>query len=234
MTVYSSLAAATLVAACLDLPAGAHDGHKGAASKPAPAQSGPASAYAFALPEPGSYRLPVIRTAAGGQVLTEDGAKADLAVLLNGRITVFSFIYTRCADICPLATAQLAQLRELARQYPGLGDRLRIVSISFDPDNDAPSVMAEYGELWRDAGDGGLEWLFLTAPDKAALRPILAAYDQAVTPDPHSQAGGLNHILRAFLIDEAGMVRNIYSMDFLDPHLMLTDIRTLAAEASAD
>jgi hypothetical protein len=33
-----------------------------------------------------------------------------------------------------------------------------------------------------------------------------------------------------FLIDEAGVVRNIYSMDFLDPQLVLGDIRTLIGD----
>lgn len=197
---------------------------------------GSASAYAFPLPEPGSYRLPPIRTAAGGPVLTEKGAIADLAMLLRGRITIFSFIYTRCADICPVATAQLALLRERVRHHPELSRGVRLVSMSFDPDHDTPPVMAEYGAGWRDPGDGGSEWLFVTAPGQAALRPILAAYDQAVAPDPDPQdpAGGLNHILRVFLIDEAGLVRNIYSMDFVDPDLVLTDIRTLAAGNSAE
>lgn len=225
-----SLACAFLGLAWLAGPVAAHDGvHESAPSQ----ASGPAAAYAFPLPEPGSYRLPPIRPAAGGTVLTAEGERVDLAGLLRGRIVVFSFIYTRCADICPIATMQLARLRELARGYPELDDRLRLVSMSFDPTHDTPSAMAEYGDLWRDVDDTGADWLFLTAPDQAALRPMLAAYDQAVAPDPdpNDPTGGLNHILRVFLIDEAGLVRNIYSMDFLDPELVLTDIRTLVGEA---
>jgi cytochrome oxidase Cu insertion factor (SCO1/SenC/PrrC family) len=212
--------------------AAAHGNNHGAEA----ARQGPTSAYAFALPEPGSYRLPPIRPAAGGPVLTEKSATTDLATLLRGHITVFSFIYTRCADICPVATAQLAQVRERIRHYPELSRSVRLVSMSFDPDHDTPPVMAEYGAGWRDPGDGGPEWLFVTAPSQAALRPILAAYDQAVArdPDPEDPASGLSHILRVFLIDEAGLVRNIYSMDFLDADLVLTDIRTLVARNSAE
>lgn len=213
--------------ACLAGPALAHDDHErddAAAADPA--------AFAFPLPEPGSYRLPPIRPAAGGPVLTEEGARADLGQMVRGRVTVFSFIYTRCADICPAATMQLAQLRELASRRPELGGKLRLVSMSFDPQHDTPAVMAEYGQLWRDVKDGGAEWLFVTAPDQAALQPILAAYDQAVAPAPDGEdpTGGLNHILRAFLIDRDGVVRNIYSLDFLEPALVLTDIQTLIGE----
>jgi cytochrome oxidase Cu insertion factor (SCO1/SenC/PrrC family) len=222
----SSIAAAFLGTMCLAGSVAAHDG------APHTQPSGPAAAYAFPLPEPGSYRLPPIREAAGGPVLTEDGARADLAMLLRSHVTVFSFIYTRCADICPVATMQLAQLRALARQYPAVGERLRLVSMSFDPAHDTPSVMAEYGSHWRDAAEGGSEWLFLTTSDQATLGPLLAAYDQAVAlaSDPEDRTSRLDHILRVFLIDEKGLIRNIYSMDFLDPDLVLRDIRTLLGE----
>jgi cytochrome oxidase Cu insertion factor (SCO1/SenC/PrrC family) len=221
-----AVAVAFLCVTVFAVPVLAHDGHRHS-SKPS---SGPASAYAFPLPEPGTYRLPPIRTAAGGRVLTEDGAETDLASLLSGRITVFSFIYTRCTDICPVATMQLAQLRESARRHPTLDGRLRLVSMSFDPDHDTPAVMGRYGSWWRAPEDGGAEWLFLAPLDHQSLRAVLAAYDQAVAPkpDPQDPTGGLNHILRVFLIDEAGVIRNIYSMDFLDPDLVLADIRTLA------
>ncbi|MEP9386547.1 SCO family protein [Mesorhizobium sp. KR9-304] len=225
------LASALLAAACF---AGAASAHDDAYAKPSAPPSG-AAAFAFTLPEPGSYRLPPIRAAAGGQVLAEDGSRIDLAALLRGSITVFSFIYTRCADICPDATMRLADLRERARRYPALGDGLRLVSMSFDPSHDTPSVMRDYGALWRTSGDGGAEWRFLTAAGRPQLAPILAAYDQAVAPvDPKDPTGGLDHILRVFLIDRAGQIRNVYSMDFLDPELVLTDILTLAGESAGD
>lgn len=230
MSPWRPIAVKAVLAACLAAPAAAHDGHE----EPRPAAHGAAADYAFPLPEPGTYRLPPIREAAGGDVLTAAGGQADLIRFVRDRITVFSFIYTRCADICPLATMELARLREDARGYPDLNGRLRLVSMSFDPDHDTPAVMDEYGKAWRDAGDGGAEWLFLTARDRTALRAILDAYDQAVDPkpDPDDPGGGLAHILRVFLIDEEGLVRNIYSMDFLDPALVLTDIRTLVRETA--
>ena len=239
MTHRPSLAAAVLACLAVLAPAWAHDGHKKAAPTQGggPMQGSHSATYVFPLPEPGSYRLPAIRKAAGGRVLAAEDFSLDLAELLSGRIAIFSFIYTRCADICPVATMQLAQLRELAKEHPGLSESLRLVSMSFDPDHDTPAVMHEYGSLWGTTGDGGADWLFLTAADRAALVPILAAYDQAVAPspiDPGDPTGGLDHILRVFLVDRAGQVRNIYSMDFLDPKLLLADILTLAREEAGD
>jgi protein SCO1 len=201
----------------------AHDGH---------VVEGPAAAYAFPLPEAGSYRLPPIRAAADGPVLLEDGIEANLAALLRDRITVFSFIYTRCADLCPVATLRLADLHELAAADRAVAERLQLVSMSFDPAHDTPAVMAEYGAIWRTPGFDRPLWHFVTAPDTERLAPVLAAYDQAVAPLPAAGESepGLAHVLRVYLVDAGGMVRNIYSLDFLDPRLVLGDVQTLLLE----
>jgi cytochrome oxidase Cu insertion factor (SCO1/SenC/PrrC family) len=195
--------------------------------------SGPADNYVFALPEPGTYRLPAIRKAAGGPVLDEDGLPHDLGDLVRGQVSVLAFIYTQCAEVCPTATLRLAQLHDLAAADPAVTARLRLITMSFDPAHDTPEVMREHAAQWR--GDAaGPEWLFLTASDSATLAPILAAYDQTVgpSPDPSDETSQLNHILRVFLIDAQGKVRNIYSLDFLDANLVLGDIRTLLMEGA--
>ncbi len=196
----------------------------------------PSAGYAFALPEPGSYRLPGIRPAAGGRVLDERGQGHDLTDLLLGRITVLAFMYTRCGDVCPTATLQLSLLQDLAAKDARLAQRIRLVSMSFDPDHDTPEVLAEYAADWRSDEPGAPEWLFLTAPDRNTLAPVLAAYGQMVSAksDPGTAGGPLYHIFRAFLVDASGQIRNIYSLDFLDPDLVLTDIRTLILDQEKD
>lgn len=213
---------AALLAGLLGGPAAAHDGE--AHDRIA----GPADAYVYALPEPGSYSLPPIKQAAGGRVLDENGRAHDLAKLARGQVTVLAFIYTQCTDVCPTATLRLSQLHELATGDPGIASRLRLVTMSFDPEHDTPEVMRRHAEQWR-GNAGRPEWLFLTAPDAASLDPILSAYDQTVgpNPDPNGIAGPLSHVLRVFLIDAQGTIRNIYSLDFLDPNLVLGDVRTL-------
>lgn len=226
---FRPFAAAALALAVLAPPTLAHDGHLHAATPGSPAAN-----YAFPLPEPGSYRLPAIKPAAGGSVLDETGASRDLADLVTGRVTVLAFVYTRCADICPIATARLLQLHEQAAQDAAVAPRLRLVSMSFDPEHDTPAVMAEQAELWRGPPGRAPEWLFLTAPDRDALEPILAGYGQFVgAPDPNDPAAALSHVLRVFLIDEAGTIRNVYSLDFLDPGLVLGDVRTLLMEGGS-
>ena len=203
----------------------AHDGAKHVV--------GPADNYVYQLAGPGSYRLPVIKDAADGIVLDQTGARHEMRDLLTGHITFLAFIYTRCGDICPLATMRLAQLRDLAGSTDG--DKLRLITMSFDPDHDTPERMAEFAKPWLDANDHSrTPWLFLTAPNRAAVEPLLAGYNQPLAPkaDKSGASQPISHLMRVFLIDEKARIRNIYSPDFLDPRLMLNDLLTLEASDS--
>ena len=81
----------------------------------------------------------------------------------------------------------------------------------------------------------GSEWLFLTTASKKDLTPILKAYGQQVDrkKNPNDPLGPYYHLLRVYLIDRQGFIRNIYSSGLLDPRLVLTDVRTLLLEEEA-
>jgi cytochrome oxidase Cu insertion factor (SCO1/SenC/PrrC family) len=206
-----------------------HGGSGGGASEP-PRPAG----FDYDPPKPGSYRLPPLATAADGIALDETGAERRLHDLMKQDVTVLSFIYTRCGDLCPLGTLLMRDLHEATAGDPDLAAGLRLITMSFDPDYDTPEVMAREAQALR--GDRGADWVFLTARDKRELADILAAYDQRVLAktDPDSPGGPLAHQLRVYLIDRKLRVRNIYSLDFLDPRLVMADIRTLKLEEAAE
>jgi protein SCO1/2 len=220
----TSLALAILAALALPAADGrAHDAHPGAAGD---------ADYAF-LPAPGSYELPPIRTAGGGTLLDETGRSRELTEVLRGRISVIAFIYTRCGDLCPAASLDMSRLQDVAaREMPST--HLQLVTVSFDPENDTPDVMRDYASSLRSADPATPTWLFLTAADKESLAPVLAAYDQRVDrkPTPAGSPNSLSHLFRGFLVDPGGRIRNIYSLDFFDPRLVLVDVRSLAIEAT--
>ena len=232
---YALLGAAALIAFGAALPLGKqaipHDGaHETVAARPELA-IGRTADYDYEPPAPGSYALPPIKAAADGRVLDEAGAERSLRALLDGRLTVMAFIYTRCGDICPLATMLLHELHGIAAEDPALRDALQLVTISFDPEYDTPEVMAMHAQALRRPGEAA-RWRFLTTTDQTALRPILDAYGQPIGPkaDPGDPLGPLAHQLRIFLVDRGGQVRNIYSVGFMDPRLVITDVRTLLLE----
>lgn len=102
----------------------------------------------YDAPQPGTT-LPVIKQAADGALLDSTGKPVRLADLTHGRITVLSFIYTRCAaaKACPMATGVLMRLHRESGEDAKLAARLRLVSLSFDPVNDTPERMAAYSQL---------------------------------------------------------------------------------------
>lgn len=188
------------------------------------------------VPKPGTYTLPVIKPTADGVLLDSTGKSVRLADLTRGRITVMSFIYTRCsaAKACPYATGVLLQLHQASADDPTLTENLRLVSMSFDPANDTPQRMAAYSAL-ADRQPRAAPWHFLTAPSQAELQPILTSYGQAVDKKQNAAdpAGPLNHTMRVYLIDRDARIRNIYSSGTLDPQLVLADIKTLVMEQKA-
>jgi cytochrome oxidase Cu insertion factor (SCO1/SenC/PrrC family) len=184
-------------------------------------------------PQPGSYSLPVVKPAPDGEVLDSQGRQLRLRDLTHGRVTVMSFIYTRCAaaKACPMATGILMQLHRLTAEDAALAKNMRLVSMSFDPGNDTPERMAAYSALAGNRKDAA-EWRFITTASQDELKPIIEAYGQAVDrkKNPNDATGPLNHTLRVFLIDREGNVRNIYSSGTLDLRLVLADVKTLMME----
>jgi protein SCO1/2 len=191
---------------------------------------------AFVPPAPGSYTLERILRAPDGTVLDSDGKLRRLAEFTTGKVTLFSFIYTYCSDPtgCPLAYATLHSLKDSIERTPALHGKVRFVSMSFDPVHDTPPAMRSYGG--QEARDRrGLEWVFLTSRDGRELAPLLDGFGQDVsvaTPQPGQRPPVLSHMLKVYLIDPGGVVREIYSTSYLHPAVLLADIRTLLLEQS--
>ena len=187
----------------------------------------------YDAPAPGTYTLPIIKPTADGALLDSAGKPVRLVKLTHGRITVMSFIYTRCAaaKACPMATGVLMQLHRESAEDQTLAKQLRLVSMSFDPANDTPQRMAAYSRL-ASSRPNAAPWHFVTTQSQTELQPILDAYGQAVDQkqNPNDPTGPLNHTLRVFLMDAKGNIRNIYSSGTLDVRLVLADIRTLMME----
>lgn len=187
----------------------------------------------FDAPAAGSYSLPIISQAADGEVLNTDGKPQSLAELMDNKVTLLSFIYRTCDDIngCPLSTMVLHTTGKKIAEQQDLRGKLRILTLSFDPEFDTPKVMKEFSESIN-AGKT-IDWHFLTSQSDLAIKPILESYQQSVVPDATNKGEGRNkfsHILRVYLIDREKQIRNIYSMSFLHPDILINDVKTLLLE----
>jgi cytochrome oxidase Cu insertion factor (SCO1/SenC/PrrC family) len=180
----------------------------------------------FEPPPPGSYELPPFGQVGPHVLLGAGGAPEPLLDLRPGEAEIVSFVYLHCPDACPMATAVLQQLdRELAAR-PELAGRAGLVTVSFDPARDTPERLAALRSALAPRG----RWRFLTAASAAAIEPVLADFGQDA---PADGAGGPQlegHVLKVFLVDAQGRIRNAYSTGFLDPRILLNDLLTVLAE----
>lgn len=191
----------------------------------------------YVPPPAGSYTLNAIQPAPDGLVVAADGRFRSLAEYTRGRVTLLSLIYTYCTEPtgCALAYETEVELKSRIVADRKLHGRVRFVSLSFDPVNDDYRSMQAYGGRHARA-DGPLPWFFLATRNVKELKPILDGFDQEIEVERDSlgrPTRTISHMLKLFLIDRDGMVREIYSTAFLLPEAMLNDIKTLVMEEDA-
>lgn len=193
-----------------------------------------AFAPAFVPPRPGTYELPAITRVPAFVLRDTAGRRVSTQAVMAGRVAVVSFMYTACSDRlgCPLAGTVLRDLQSRFRR-DGLQGRAVLVSISFDPEHDAPAHLAKYA---RRFGATPSLWRFLAPPSEHALQAMLESYGQdrvRVYDERGRFTGQYRHVLKVFLVDPEGYVRNIYSAGFLVPEVVVNDVKTVLAARTA-
>ncbi len=97
-----------------------------------------------------SYTTPTV------QLVRDDGKPVALADELNdGRPVVMNFIFTTCTTICPMMSAVFSQFE---RRLGPDADKVHLMSISIDPEQDTPARLVEYARKFH----AGPEWQHYT------------------------------------------------------------------------
>ena len=184
---------------------------------------------AYVPPAPGTYDLPVIRRVRDHPLIGADGTPTTLFALTGDRFAVVAFVYLSCVEAlgCPMSHAVLHGLDRALADAPALAARVRLLTVSFDPERDTPDRMAAQRKLHEPKTD----WRFAAPATDAELRQLLDDFDQPVAKLRYQDgtwSGLFRHVLKVFLIDPQHQVRAIYSTGFLDETLVLNDLKTLA------
>jgi len=104
------------------------------------------------------------------QLIDANGNKLALrSVLQSDEPIALDFIFTTCTTICPIMTATFAQMQ---RELGDAAARVRLVSITIDPEYDRPEVLKAYAEQFR----AGANWTFLTG-DSGDIENVLRSFD---------------------------------------------------------
>lgn len=125
-------------------------------------------------------------------------SRADLA----GKISILELMFTSCPDACPTMDGRLA---EIYRATEG-SERLRLVSVTVDPENDTQEVLAAHA---RELGVDDERWVFLRGPIDEVRRFSIEGLKLGMGDLPAA------HPTRFVLADADGKIRGYY--DGLDP-----------------
>ena len=114
-------------------------------------------------------------------VLIDDKGEYVAMSQFEGKVVVVAFLFTRCPDICPVVSANLAFIaQELGEMH---GTSVQIVTVTVDPWTDNSSVLGNYADV------RGLSWPHLTGSVED-LEPVwmnfdvgLATYDTDIDND---------------------------------------------------
>jgi protein SCO1 len=174
-----------------------------------------------AAPKPEA--LPTIGPAPSFTLTAQDERRLSLSDL-RGKAVVLTFIYTTCADTCPLLTAKMAGLQ--ARLGADFGRRVFFVSITVDPERDTPAVLKGYGVAHGARFDG---WAFLTGTP-AEIREVAKRYGVYAKK---TVRGDVDHTFLTSVIDPRGLLRVQYLGTRFEPTELLNDVRSVLTEAAA-
>lgn len=180
-------------------------------TRPATAPSSDSVEGGSEAPRPGIERLSVGQEVPDFSVTTQDGERLSLADL-RGRVVALTFIYTRCPlpNFCPRMDQNFRRLADLVEMLPrGAEERVRLVSVSFDPEHDTPEVLARHAAT---LGARPPLWTFVVA-EHEELRKVAEPLGLHYGPTPNE----IIHNLVTAVIGPDGRLLRLDSGGELDP-----------------
>ena len=97
-----------------------------------------------------SYSVPQVT------LINQQGKQVSLTELLNSdQPVMLNFIFTSCTAICPAMSATFASVQ---KNLGSDSDRVRMISVSIDPEYDTPDALNAYARRFK----AGPQWEFLT------------------------------------------------------------------------
>ncbi len=173
------------------------------------------SAAVYNVPSPGQA-VPDFK------LVNQDGQPVTLGQF-RGKALLITFIYTRCplGDYCPKMSRNFAAIENALQADPAVLGRTELLSISFDPVFDSPSVLRSYGSSYTGAS-GFRHWQF-AAPDAKSLTDMEHYFNVGVT----GQDATLTHSLSTVLIGPDGKIAAWYPGNEWRPGEVVTKIQSL-------
>ena len=133
----------------------------------------------------------------------------------HSKLTLLTFLYTHCKDVCPLTAGNL---NTALRLYGPARKDIRVLAVSVDPVGDTPRAVRRFVREHQLLPE--FRYLRGTA---AQLAPVWHAYN---VTSVRRKAGDVDHTLYTVLIDRRGRGRVLYDATVL-PRELVHDLRLI-------
>lgn len=137
----------------------------------------------------------------------------------RGEPWVVNLVFTRCTGPCPMMTSRMLELQQALDRSKDT--RVRLVTISVDPEYDTPEVLAAYANKIK---ADPARWQFLTGPTPEVENLIVKGLLQPLAEEPDGMPA---HSTRFILIDPNGNIRGL--RDAENPELVANLLMDLGA-----
>jgi len=111
-------------------------------------------------------------------VLTNQDGKMFRLSDFGGKALLVTFIYTRCPMpmFCPRLSSQFARIHSHLKNEPEAYRRTHLVTISFDPKYDTPSVLRKYGLAYLENDASGFSHWDFASTNASDLQKLANAF----------------------------------------------------------
>lgn len=185
-----------------------------------------------ALPQPGQAPVPVNEKFAqiGKEVpdfslVNQDGKKFSLKDY-RGKALAITFIYRECPlpEFCIKMSRHFSDMSNQIAQDPEAKKKVRLLSISFDPERDTPEKLKQYGlgYLGKDAKDDFTVWQLAVGPEKD-VRAIADFFGLRYETDAQDKTQ-INHSLITAVVSPEGKVTRIFTGGNWTPDQIMSEL----------
>ncbi|MDQ3321095.1 MAG: SCO family protein [Acidobacteriota bacterium] len=162
-------------------------------------------------------------------LLNQDGKRITLKDF-RGKSLAITFIYSRCPlpEYCILMSENFSDTARRLQNSPELKDKIRLLSISFDPATDTPQKLKEYGlgYLGKNAAPDFTVWQLATGTD-AEVKNVANYFGLQYETDAANKTL-INHSLVTFVIAPDGKVSKVFPGNDWTPDDLLRELEAAA------
>lgn len=131
----------------------------------------------------------------------------------HGKALAVTFVYTRCPlpNYCPLMSIRFSEMAMNLQKNAELKDKVRLLSITFDPKNDTPEVLKKYGAGYynKDVKPDFTLWQLATGSEDE-IKKVADFFGLSYQADPTDKTQ-IVHSLRTIVIDPQGKVKKVFA-----------------------